>query len=132
VGRPSIYTPEIAAEICERLAGGESLLSICRDERFPTDTAVRIWALQDREGFFSEYTRARNMGLDVRAERVLELARGVDKEDVPRARLEFDAERWYLSKLAPKVYGDATLLKHGDAEGNVLKVQISQVTGTDE
>ncbi len=48
-------------------------------------------------------------------------------EDVPRARLEFDAARWYLSKLAPKRYGDATLLKHADAEGNSMKIEVTRV-----
>lgn len=40
-GRPSKFTQEIADEICRRLAMGESLRSICRDEGFPTEAAVR-------------------------------------------------------------------------------------------
>lgn len=30
----------------------------------------------------------------------------LDTEHVARSRLRFDARRWYLSKLAPKRYGD--------------------------
>ncbi len=45
------------------------------------------------------------MGLDSRADEVLDSARGYS-DDVARDRLVFDAERWYLSKMAPKRYGD--------------------------
>ena len=34
-GRPSTYGQEIADEVCRRLAGGESLRAICRDEGIP-------------------------------------------------------------------------------------------------
>ncbi len=105
-GRPSIYTAELATAICERLAQGESLRSICRDEGMPTETTVRQWALDDREGFYSQYARARDMGLDAMADEVLAIADTDAGEDVQRSRLRFDARRWYLSKLAPKRYGE--------------------------
>lgn len=44
---PVPYSQEIADAICERLAGGETLKSICRDEGMPNDRAVRSWALED-------------------------------------------------------------------------------------
>jgi hypothetical protein len=131
-GRPSSYSAEIAQLICDRLATGESLLSICKDESFPTESTVRHWALEDREGFFANYSRARDLGLDCRADKVLEIPRGVTSEDVPRARLEFDAERWYLSKLAPKRYGDAQLIKHADHEGNAMHVKVTRVKGRED
>ncbi len=127
-GSEPVITQEIAAEIILRLSAGESLLSICKTEGYPTDTAVRKRALADPD-FGSEYARARDLGLDTRADRVLEIARGVDKDDVPRARLEFDAERWYLSKLAPKRYGDATTLKHADPDGNAINFTLTRVDG---
>ena len=36
-GRPSTYSQEIADEVCRRLAGGESLRAICRDEGIPAN-----------------------------------------------------------------------------------------------
>ncbi len=120
-GRPTQYTDEIADLICSRLETGESLFAICKEEQFPAESTVRNWALTDRAGFSAKYTRARDLGLDARADRVLEIARSSSgPEDVPRARLEFDAARWYLSKLAPKRYGDATTMKLADADGNKL------------
>lgn len=120
LGRPTLYTDEVADLICSRLETGESLFQICKSAELPEESTVRNWALTDRAGFFAKYTRARDLGLDARADRVLEIPRGVTSEDVPRARLEFDAERWYLSKLAPKRYGDATTMKLADADGNKL------------
>ena len=41
----SIYDPELGAAICRRLAGGESLRSICRgDPAMPTEKTVWNWA----------------------------------------------------------------------------------------
>ena len=40
-GRPGLYTPELAREICERLAEGETLRSVCRDKHMPDERRVR-------------------------------------------------------------------------------------------
>jgi hypothetical protein len=46
----STYTPEIGAAICRRLAGGESLRSICgRDPSMPTEKTVWNWARTHEE-----------------------------------------------------------------------------------
>ena len=126
IGRPSGYSPEIADSICDRLKQGESLRAICQSEDFPSRQTVFNW-LEEFPAFFDQYSRARDIGLDCRAERILEIPRGVRPEDVPRARLEFDAERWYLSKLAPKRYGDAMQLRHADADGNKMTVEVTRV-----
>jgi hypothetical protein len=117
-GRPSLYSREVAEEICDRLARGESLLKICSSDHLPTDTCVRQWALDDREGFYSQYTRARDIGLDVRADRLEEKLTG--EPDTQRARLLFDHDRWYLSKMAPKRYGDKVINEHGGSDGGAI------------
>lgn len=38
--RPSTYTPELADLICERLANGESLLQVCRDDGMPSKATI--------------------------------------------------------------------------------------------
>ena len=119
-GRPSLYTPEIADAICERLANGESLRSICRDENMPDERTVRDWVISDHNGFSPHYTRARDIALDRMADDVIDIADTAD--DPQKARLRFDARRWYLSKLAPKRYGDKLLHTGGDGEGPVMVV----------
>lgn len=44
-GRPSKYTPELAAELCERMGNGESLRSICESEHMPSVSQAISWAL---------------------------------------------------------------------------------------
>jgi hypothetical protein len=117
-GRPTLYTDELAARICAELAAGNSLNSICKAEGMPDEVTVREWAIHDRQGFSAKYTQARDIGLDVRADRIMEVVDGhCDPEYVAHRRLRFDAWRWYLSKMAPKRYGDAQTHKvQGDPD----------------
>ncbi len=152
-GRPSTYTPEIEAEIFERLAAGESLRAICQAEHLPSDFAVRNWVIQDKPpGISSRYAHARSMGLDSQAEEIIEIADtcrigekrkiiegtrdkegniGPDQVEVTtgdmieRARLQVDARKWLLSKMRPDKYGDRTVLA-GDKE-NPLEVNVGSV-----
>ncbi len=39
-GRPSLYTEALAADICRRLAEGETLRAICRDKAMPDKATV--------------------------------------------------------------------------------------------
>ena len=105
-GRPSTFSKTLARKICERLAAGESLRKICKDDNMPHESTVRSWVVDDYQGFSTQYARARDIGLDSRADRILEIAEGSPGSNPQRDRLRFDAERWYLSKLAPKKYGD--------------------------
>ena len=118
------YSPDLAREICDRLAKGESLRAICKDDHMPTDMAVRKWVLEDRDGFSSRYAQARDQGLDAMADQVIEIADeepgttdqgSTDTGRVAANRLRFDARRWYLSKLAPKRYGDRLNVEHSGA-----------------
>ncbi len=45
-GRPSLYTEALAAKLCERLAEGESLRTICADKAMPDIEAQRKEAAQ--------------------------------------------------------------------------------------
>ena len=124
MGRPSIYTPALAAEICKRLAAGESLRRICADPdgAFPDRSTVNDWIANNKEGFSDQYARARDAGLDVMADELLQIS---DEQaavtrlngetfdpDVQRDRLRVDTRKWYLSKLAPKRYGDKIAVEH--------------------
>jgi len=122
-GRPSEYTAELAADICSKLAEGMSLRAICKSDDYPHEATVRHWAVEDREGFFTQYTRARDIGLDCMADEVHEIADNVEG-DVQRDRLRFDSRRWYLSKLAPKRYGDKVALT-GDADSDPIKTEMT-------
>jgi hypothetical protein len=104
MGRPSTYTPEIAAEILERLAAGESLMQVCSAENMPSEALVRKWAIHNAE-FGANYARSRDIGIDCMADRLLKVAADAQRDPQCR-RVEIDALKWYLCKLAPKRYGD--------------------------
>jgi len=119
-GRPCTYSSDIAETICARLAAGESLNALCKDDGFPPESTVRLWVLDDHDGFAAKYARARDIGLDVRADAME--AKILAEPDTQRARLLWDNDRWYLSKLAPKRYGDALNIK-GDMNVNITMAQ---------
>jgi hypothetical protein len=116
MGRKSIYTREIADDICARLAGGEGLATICRNDGYPCEGTVRGWVIDDVDGISARYARAREIQADVLAEQIVAISdeqSEVTREngekydpDVNRDRLRIDARKWYASKVAPKKYGE--------------------------
>lgn len=128
MGGVSTYTQAVADAICERLAAGESLRAICRDEGMPAERTVRGWVIDDIEGFAPQYARARDLGLDCVAEEIREIADTPKEGEVSTSKewgtevkrgdmlehrkLQVDSRKWYLSKLAPKRYGDKQQVEH--------------------
>jgi hypothetical protein len=62
IGRPTLYTAEIADRILNELIGGRSLPDVCTDEGIPAYGTVRQWEMDDREGFAARCKRAREIG----------------------------------------------------------------------
>lgn len=70
VGRPTSYTPELAEEICSRIASGETLIEICEEADKPAEVTVRKWALTNYMGFRAPYTQACELRLEHYAEKI--------------------------------------------------------------
>lgn len=121
-GRPSSFTKAMADRICTRMANGESLRQICRDDAMPAMSTVLKWA-NDRPAFAEQYARARAMLLEHWADETIEIAddgrndwiereeKGgprmvLNDEHVRRSVLRVDTRKWHLSKLLPKKFGD--------------------------
>jgi hypothetical protein len=102
---------------------GESLRKICADDHLPEAATVHRWVIEDREGFYKQYTRARQAQAVMWAEEILEMADDSDA-DHQRSRLQVDTRKWLLSKVLPKVYGDKVTLS-GDT-ANPLQVQVTR------
>ncbi|MCH7928914.1 MAG: hypothetical protein IIA01_00215 [Proteobacteria bacterium] len=120
-GRPSIYSDELAATICTRLAGGESLRRICGDDDMPGESTVHGWLVaEEHKDFETNYQLARQLQADRFADEILEISDDADNdftagekggkvvnhEHISRSRLRVDTRKWLMSKVAPKVYGD--------------------------
>ncbi|MEQ5254196.1 ubiquitin carboxyl-hydrolase [Providencia sp. Je.9.19] len=109
MGRPSDYLPEVADDICALLANGESLRKICKRQGMPAIRTVMYW-LQKHDDFMQQYVRAREGQAESLLEEILEIADDCspDPAAVAKAKLQVDARKWYITKVAPKKYGDKT------------------------
>lgn len=116
-GRPSSFTEKIAAAICNELAEGKSLRTICVAADMPSRESVRRW-LMDNEDFRGQYARAREEQADFYADEIVELADTA--EDVAKAKLQIDARKWVASKLKSKAYGDKITNEHTGPNGGPI------------
>ena len=113
-------TPEICAEIIERMSVGETLSSICREERMPTVRSVNKWMAEDAE-FESGIARARALGYDCIADDCLRIADDSRAdEDVQRSKLRVWTRLQLLAKWDPKRYGER--LQHTGEGGGPIQV----------
>ena len=141
------HSAEIEEWILTGLMNGRTLTDICSDPDMPSVGSVQNWLAQDRDGFGARYRWARELGCDVVADEMVDIADDrsadwivrhhkdgsseaiLDPERVARARLRLEARRWRLAKFLPRSYGDRLHLTAGrdnsglDAEGwaEVLK-----------
>lgn len=120
MGRPSDYSPEIALEICEKLADGMSLRAICRDEGMPSKGTIFRW-LEANPSFQDQYARARDVQADSLADDIIDIAdtplmgvktetkgdevKTIEGDMIEHRRLQVDARKWVAAKLKPKKYG---------------------------
>lgn len=129
IGRPSKYTPELAAEICERLSNGEPLRQICRDDHMPAWQKIYEWMARDPQ-LSGAIAQARDLGGDAIAEDcmrimeeppdyiVSENSQRVDPGYVQWQKNRVELRLKLLAKWNPKKYGDR-IVHAGDADNPV-------------
>lgn len=138
-GRPSDFTQELADIICERIADGESLRSICAEEGMPAKSSVFKW-LGLHSAFADQYARARETQADALFDEILEISDNgrndwmerqddnggsgwqLNGEHLQRSRLRVDARKWMAGKLRPKKYGEKVTQEHTGENGGPLVV----------
>ncbi len=107
---PSVFRPELATAIIERVAEGETLSTICKGDGMPTPTTFRRWTLARRE-VWEAFQAARELKADSLFDEALDMARKIKEEpggpqrvrahDVAMSHL-----RWAAGKLNPQQYSD--------------------------
>jgi hypothetical protein len=123
MGRPSIYTEELAHEICVRLGLGESLRKICLDDGMPSLASVMSW-LTKKPDFLEQYTRAREIQAETQFDELIDIVdqppelshitnnKGelvevkFDSSYVAWMKLRVDTRKWTAARMAPKKYGE--------------------------
>jgi hypothetical protein len=144
-GRPCLYDPELAQEICSRLAKGEALKEICRSDGFPLSATVHSWVRNNVNDFAIQYARAREDQAEHYADELVtiaddgqndymerlnnrgELVRVYDREHIARSKLRFEARQWVISKILSKKYGDKVQVT-GPGGGPLQSIGVSLVT----
>lgn len=137
-GRPTNYTQHIALVICTRIAEGESLREIVRDEGMPDRSTVYDWLLRHPE-FADQYARAREEQADTLADEIVAIAdeppevvpvidkrtgelieHKLDSAYLQWQKNRIDARKWTAMKLKPRKYGERVELA-GD-KNNPLQI----------
>lgn len=141
-GRPTKFSDAIADVICERIACGESLRTICGDEEMPGLRTVFDWLADDEKlSFRTKYAQARETQADGFVDEMLDIAddgrndwmekRNSEGENIGwqengealrRSDLRIKTRQWMASKLLPKKYGDKTQLTGADGVSPVQVV----------
>ena len=128
LGRPSLYSKELADNICAEIASGHSIRTICKDDSMPCMATIFSWLRTNRD-FLEQYEASKIEQADALAEEMLDIADNgsndwmltndeenagyrANGENIQRSRLRVDTRKWIASKLKPKKYGDNLKVEH--------------------
>jgi len=102
-GRPSKYSPALAAEICRRVADKRSISSVGRDADMPDRFLIHIWLKRH-----SEFRNMMDIAQQIRTEAIddecFEIAdeTAVNIVEVSHARLKIDQRYKWLASVSPR------------------------------
>ena len=127
------YPKSVRLEICERIAKGESMVSICASKGMPVQSVVYNWLTVDKD-FAERYARAREQQAEHYLDEIIAISDDVsldeiidgegnprtNNEAIQRSKLKVDTRKWVMAKLAPKKYGDKVTQEHTGADGKPI------------
>jgi|TARA_R100000306_G_C4322254_1_gene115763 hypothetical protein len=96
-------------EVTQRLADGESLRNICKDDHMPATATMYRWLAKASDKVRDQYAHAMDLRGQNFGEKVTDIADSIlsdDSIDPNRARVAVDALKWAAARLSPKRYGD--------------------------
>ena len=100
-------------KICLRVASKETLCQICKEPGHPAHTTIYAWMAQDVE-LAKMYNEARTTRAFSRGDKIDAITELVLKGvlDANCARVVIDAEKWLMTREAPKAFGDRVAVEH--------------------
>lgn len=113
MARPSKYSEELVNKICERIADGESLRAICREDGMPTTSTIMLW-LKDKPEFSEQYAHARVIGADAFEDQILMDAITTDKDNANAVKVKADILFKLMALRNPKKYNSKVDLTSSD------------------
>lgn len=128
MGRPSNYTDELADQICERIASGNSLSAVLRGEGMPGYSTVMRW-LGEHQSFRDNYARAMEWRADGKFDELDEVSEEACRAETPvevaGLKLKADNIKWQLARMNAKKYGDKTQAEISGPGGSAIPVSVS-------
>lgn len=123
-GRPSEFTQEVADTVCEGIAQGKSIRTVCKGRSMPDITTVYRW-LSKYDSFRQQYTHARQTRADARFESIDDVIADLRSGtiDAQQAKVEIDAIKWQCGKEAGK-YDDKMKHEHSGEGGGPLEISV--------
>mgnify|MGYP000869508350 CR=1 FL=1 len=136
------YPKSVRLKICERIAKGESMISICASEGMPVQSVVYNWLTVDKD-FAERYARAREQQAEHYLDEIIAISDDVsldeiidgegnprtNNEAIQRSKLKVETRKWVMAKLAPKKYGDKVTQEVTGANGDPISLLLTQVQG---
>lgn len=126
MARPTKYTEALAKRICDRLAGGESLRSICSDKGIPHWRTVCYWVVRN-DAFFQQYVQAREAAGYAHADRIIDVVYLMEsgKIDANTGKAMMDGLKWAAERMAPKKHSPRLLQEHTGPDGQAMPVAVN-------
>lgn len=120
MGRPSLYTEQLADEICELMYDGLSLIKACDALELKRST-VWHWMEQHPE-FAVKCARARDALIEVRLDKIADkIEKG--KADPAHLRIEVSHEQWVAERMRPRV----TRTEISGPNGGAIQTEVKHV-----
>ena len=114
MGRPTLYTPELAAKVCHAIATNPvGIKRLCKEyPELPSHQTISNW-ISEKDDFFGQYLIAKERQAFIITEMLSDDIDNVDErpEAISKQTLRFRYYQWQLSKLAPKQFGDKKEIK---------------------
>jgi hypothetical protein len=120
MGRPTLYSDEIAGRICDQISEGQLLSRICEAPDMPSKTTVHRWR-NGRSDFRHAYAIAREAWSEHYAELIVKISMdasndflwdkngnpiGINYPNVQRATLAVNTFKFLMAKYSPRIYGE--------------------------
>lgn len=103
MGTPRYKPDEYMPRVLDAVARGELLLEVAKKPDLPSRAEIYRELLNER--WRDAYARARELQAHAIAEKAVNDVENT-RDDANLARLKFDARRWLVGKIAPRIYGD--------------------------
>ena len=146
-GKDFTYTREVFESIIARVATGESVRSICKDEGMPSRDTFFVWLYRD-PSLADQYAHAKAISAYADEDELNEISDDgtndwmerrnkdgeivgwqLNGEAVQRSRLRVETRRWLMERRMPTRFGQKVDVNHGVQPDNPLSSLIAAVSG---